>query len=232
MSINAKTRCNACHRCLPLPLLQNRCRVHPTKTPGRPQLYRAPPLRSPHCPEPSNQRIQAPRACSVSPIQPASQPSIHPCGVVVASLLLSFSDPPPACSVHVLIVQWFLDRDRARAMTKRTAFAADDAIIAAAAAVTSQPGRRFTSYPPARARGGCRLAPAVAAAARQATDDPGAAGSWPELVVPRHADFDDWMVRKYVPGRRRSRAIRPYTPRLLCLRCVCVVPMLVNRRRR
>nr|ABD92780.1 sister of ramosa 3 [Zea mays] len=78
-------------------------------------------------------------------------------------------------------------------MTKRTAFAADDAIIAAAAAVTSQPGRRFTSYPPARARGGCRLAPA--AAARQATDDPGAAGSWPELVVPRHADFDDWMEK-------------------------------------
>jgi trehalose 6-phosphate phosphatase len=106
-------------------------------------------------------------------------------------------------------------------MTKRTAFAADDAIIAAAAAaVTSQPGRRFTSYPPPRARGGCRLAPA--AAARQATDDPGAAVSWPELVVPRHADFDDWMVRTYVPGRRRSCAIRPYMPRLLCLCLRCV----------
>lgn len=225
-----KTRCNAWHRCLPL--LQNRCRVHPTKTPGRPQLYRAPPLRSPHCPEPSNQRIQAPRACSVSPIQPAS-PASHSsvwCGRRLSPPFLLRS-APSACSVHVLIVQWFLDRDRARAMTKRTAFAADDAIIAAAAAaVTSQPGRRFTSYPPPRARGGCRLAPA--AAARQATDDPGAAVSWPELVVPRHADFDDWMVRKYVPGRRRSRAIRPYTPRLLCLRCVCVVPMLVNRRRR
>ena len=107
-------------------------------------------------------------------------------------------------------------------MTKHTAFAADDAIIAAAAAVTSQPGRRFTSYPPPRARGGCRLAPA-AAAARQATDDPGAAVSWPELVVPRHADFDDWMVRTYVPGRRRSCAIRPYMRRLLCLRCVFVL---------
>ncbi|EER97569.1 hypothetical protein BDA96_02G400300 [Sorghum bicolor] len=80
-------------------------------------------------------------------------------------------------------------------MTKHTAFAADDAITAAAGVTSPQPGRRFTSYPPpTRARGGCRLA---AAAARQATD-PGAAGvaagSWPELV-PRHADFDDWMEK-------------------------------------
>ena len=95
-------------------------------------------------------------------------------------------------------------------MTKHTAFAADDAIAAAftSAPAAAQPGRRFMSYPPRMARGGCR----VAAAARQATD-PGAAGvaagSWPELV-PRHADFDDWMVR--LPF--------DHMPRLLCLRSV------------
>jgi trehalose 6-phosphate phosphatase len=101
-------------------------------------------------------------------------------------------------------------------MTKHTAFAADDAITAAA--VTSQPGRRFTSYPPpTRARGGCRVA-AAAAAARQATD-PGAVvvavGSLPELV-PRHADldFENWMVRLSFD----------LMPRLLCLRCVCSSP--------
>lgn len=209
-------QCMPPYRCLPL--LQNRCRVHPTKTPGRPQLYRAPPLRSPHCPEPSNQRIEAaPRVFCLS--DPASHSSVW-CGRRLSPPFLLRS-APSACSVHVLIVQWFLDRDRARAMTKHTAFAADDAIIAAAAAVTSQPGRRFTSYPPPRARGGCRLAPA--AAARQATDDLGAAVSWPELVVPRHADFDDWMVRTYVRDRRRSCAIRPYMRRLLCLRCVFVL---------
>ncbi|WVZ66744.1 hypothetical protein U9M48_015928 [Paspalum notatum var. saurae] len=79
-------------------------------------------------------------------------------------------------------------------MTKHaTAFAAEDALVSAPA----QPGRRFTSYPPPRARGGgCRAAAGHAA-------DPGAAGvaarmstagSWLDRTVPRDDD-DDWMAK-------------------------------------
>ncbi|KAJ1291960.1 hypothetical protein BS78_02G356500 [Paspalum vaginatum] len=68
-------------------------------------------------------------------------------------------------------------------MTKHAAaLAAEDALVAAPA----QPGRRFTSYPPPRARGGCRAAadPGPAGLAARTT-----AGSWLDELD------DDWMAK-------------------------------------
>nr|CAB3455012.1 unnamed protein product [Digitaria exilis] len=82
-------------------------------------------------------------------------------------------------------------------MTKHAAFAAEDAVAAAAPA--QQPGRRFTSYPPLRARGGgggCRTAAAqamdtgvVAAAGARATT-----GAWLDAAALR-GDHDEWMEK-------------------------------------
>ncbi|KAK3127751.1 hypothetical protein QOZ80_7AG0577950 [Eleusine coracana subsp. coracana] len=86
-------------------------------------------------------------------------------------------------------------------MTKQAAFpAAEDALAAAPA---TQPGRRFTSFPPPSwARGACRKAAAAqvvvdhlaaAAAAASGGARTAAAGSWLDSVVmassPRHADW-------------------------------------------
>nr|CAB3458663.1 unnamed protein product [Digitaria exilis] len=81
-------------------------------------------------------------------------------------------------------------------MTKHAAFAAEDAVAAPAPA--QQPGRRFTSYPPLRARGGggCRTAAAqaidtgvVAAAVARATT-----GAWLDAAA-RRGDHDEWMEK-------------------------------------
>lgn len=80
-------------------------------------------------------------------------------------------------------------------MTKHAAFAAEDA-LAASLAAAAQPGRRFTSYPPPRARGGgCRAAAAHAADAGAAACRT-AAGSWLDHPVPRpRRDDEDWMEK-------------------------------------
>jgi trehalose 6-phosphate phosphatase len=72
-------------------------------------------------------------------------------------------------------------------MTKHTAFAAEDAVVAAPA--PAQPGRRFTSYPPSSCRTAAaqRMDAGAAGAAARAT------GSWLD-AVPRRAEHDDWMV--------------------------------------
>ncbi|PAN14922.1 hypothetical protein PAHAL_2G452900 [Panicum hallii] len=73
-------------------------------------------------------------------------------------------------------------------MTKHTAFAAEDAVVAAPA--PAQPGRRFTSYPPSSCRTAAaqRMDAGAAGAAARAT------GSWLD-AVPRRAEHDDWMEK-------------------------------------